>query len=905
MGKKKKPSTPSFSDDGRALIRSEEFLQTKTTRQTVITVRQAVKHSSTTTESSNNKPTVWMHEDDMVALDVLAGEKVILLSRAAETDNEDSISGAAVCTVATSKTGTKNALKSGFIHISPSCLSDMLHPTDLVAEETIHSPGQPCLNNERAVVSPTPTPATPSPSRFSFKQGGGGDLMYSPTSSIGSPSPRNKSGTQVTPNKRNAPLNRVWVIPMDSKLGRVVQKRLLSVAASVSMNVLDESLVLTAAEAAVLKRIVLANCCGWYLQDNQSVTVSFRGKSLSLKVCTLQSRKEALEAAMQNLDLSDDELDETQEEKEIEQLVTKSSLRLMEMTYTSVITIQGTETVITNQPAKKPTQYVVGLSSTLEEVRTLLLTPLRHPDLFSGSLKPPRGILVYGSSGSGKTCIIKQLELELEQEFCVEVADCTLIQSKTAVVGEAERELSRLFHHDSGVATKPKLIIMDDIHLICSKRGGYGSSTDQLAATLLSLMDGVDAHKNRIFVLATTTSPSMLDRALRRPGRLDSEVEVPLPDEPSTRADILRFHSDALGADVPAMSENDWLELGKLAKGFNGADCMLAVKEALRLAIRNISISTDSDNIPLTIDCLRAAIKATKPSAIKAVTVEIPHVKWSDIGGMDSVKAQLRNAIELPLTHGDAMAQLGIPPPRGILLYGPPGCSKTLMARALATEGQMNFLAVKGPELLSKWLGESERALASLFRRARLASPSIIFFDEIDSIATKRGSSDSASSSRLLSQLLTELDGVNYTATDGKKQRVVVVGATNRPDLLDLALTRPGRIDRMIYVDVPDYETRKQIFDLNLKHRACSNDIDVLYLAQDKITGGFSGAEVVAICRDAALLALEETEDPMSELLPAITMKHMLTAVNGTKRQITPDMLAFYASFASSQSQLV
>ena len=243
--------------------------------------------------------------------------------------------------------------------------------------------------------------------------------------------------------------------------------------------------------------------------------------------------------------------------------------------------------------------------------------------------------------------------------------------------------------------------------------------------------------------------------------------------------------------------------------------------------------------------------------------------------------------------------KLDIPPPRGILLYGPPGCSKTLMARALATEGQMNFLAVKGPELLSKWLGESERTLASLFRRARMASPSIIFFDEIDAIASKRGTGDSPSSGRLLSQLLTELDGVNHTgsAAGRKPHRVVVVGATNRPDLLDSALTRPGRIDRMIYVGVPDCASRARIFELSLLEKSCSNDIDIPHLASDAISHGYSGAEIVAICRDAALLALEECDDPMAEATPSVRMSHLLRAVEGMHRQITPRMLEFYRSY--------
>jgi SpoVK/Ycf46/Vps4 family AAA+-type ATPase len=439
-------------------------------------------------------------------------------------------------------------------------------------------------------------------------------------------------------------------------------------------------------------------------------------------------------------------------------------------------------------------------------------------------------------------------------------------------------------------------------------RGGYNPGTDRLAATLLSLMDGLDSSE-RVYTLAITGQPSVLDPALRRPGRLDTEIEVPLPDDAPTRAKILRFHVQDLSAALDADDEQ-WLELAKLAKGFTGADCMLAVKEALRIAIlaggRNDSAGSTSLPLSLNIDNLKAGIRSTKPSAIKSITVEIPQVLWSSIGGMESVKKELMEAIELPLTHGSLLEQLRVPPPQGILFYGPPGCAKTLMARALATQGHMNFLAVKGPELLSKWLGESERALASLFRRARMASPAIIFFDEIDAIACRRGTTGEGASNRLLSQLLTELDGVSSAgssaaAARGENRkpppRVVVVGATNRPDLLDPALTRPGRIDRMIYVGVPDAESRAQIFRISLRGRSCGDDVDVGELARDDVSGGYSGAEIVAICRDASLLALEEAGDYGNAARLRIEQRHLLRAISGMKRQITPEMIAFYTSY--------
>lgn len=461
-------------------------------------------------------------------------------------------------------------------------------------------------------------------------------------------------------------------------------------------------------------------------------------------------------------------------------------------------------------------------------------------------------------------------------------------------------------------------IILDDVHLICPRRGAAGetSGVERVASTLLALMDGVGpSYKNgshhkvpgNLVILAITHNPSLLDPALRRAGRIDLEVEVPIPDD-KAKAEIFDLCIRNICRDTlstPVISDVQLLSLAKKAKGFTGADCALSIKEATRIAIQrqhDDCIST----FQLSLKDLEHAIRTIKPSAIKSITVEIPHVPWSSIGGMEDVKKSLREAIELPITHSHLFSALKISPPRGVLLYGPPGCSKTLMARALATEGNMNFLAVKGPELLSKWLGESERALATLFRRARLASPCVIFFDEIDAIAASRGSGEGAGGERLLSQLLTELDGVKITGSTndvGKRaksqSRVVVVGATNRPDLLDKALTRPGRIDRMIYVGLPDIDSRRDIFQLRLKGIATS-DIDFDTLAN--ISEGFSGAEIVSICREASLFAIEECDKDASVADPIVTMDNIIRSLKGTKRQISPEMLNFYEKFGLSNS---
>jgi SpoVK/Ycf46/Vps4 family AAA+-type ATPase len=772
----------------------------------------------------------------------------------------------------------------------------------------------------------------------------------------------------------------------------------------------------------ILERIILATYIGRFVQAREIVRVTFQGKLLQLQITRIEtiestttttltladddddnkSIKNHARAASDHeiliteefeklaLDIHDDGCNNDKRSSEdakqlLQQLSCfRTTKRLYKVTYETKIAVTVTSSLTTmssnlrqsendcsdaepnHQQQRAIGQHVVGLSSVMKQVHDLLWTPLTRPELFmqtefttaGTAIKAPRGILLHGPSGVGKSSLARQVAAELEASSCsceVLFVDCILLQAKTTLVGQAEQQLSKYFQPSKQQQQqqhgRPKLLIFDDIHLICPRRGG-GGFTDQLASTLLALLDGIESssssssssasglrHNNEavsnkaasrsaspVVILAITSNPSLLDPALRRPGRLDVEVEVPIPDEPSTRAEILRFHVMLKTAwpgplTVPAMTSDDWLMLGKLAKGFTGADCMLAVKQAVRTALfRRLHLSAQSTSpqrehaTSVEFHDLASAIRATKPSSIKSITVEIPRVPWASIGGMDDVKRELREAIELPLTHGDLFQRLGVPPPRGILLYGPPGCSKTLMARALATEGQMNFLSVKGPELLSKWLGESERALASLFRRARMASPSIIFFDEIDAIASARGSGDSAGGGgRLLSQLLTELDGVVYTNSSSAKKssksnRVVVVGATNRPDLLDRALTRPGRIDRMIYVGVPDTESRRQIFEVTLTNKSCDSDIDLAYLSQDEVSKGYSGAEIVAICQDAALFALEETDDsPAEEVLdhksPAkVSMRHLLKASKGMQRQITPEMLDFYATYQNNTS---
>ncbi|KAJ1820067.1 AAA+-type ATPase [Coemansia sp. RSA 2675] len=524
-----------------------------------------------------------------------------------------------------------------------------------------------------------------------------------------------------------------------------------------------------------------------------------------------------------------------------------------------------------------------GLDKEISEVRRLIEASLREPHLFADyGLQPPRGVLLFGPPGTGKTLIARAVAAESQAH--VHVINGAEIVNK--FYGETEAKLRDIF--DSARRQSPSVIFIDEVDALCPKRDDSdGEAEKRIVATLLTLMDGIaDRSSDRVVVIGATNRPNAIDPALRRPGRFDREVEVPIP-SPSARLQIL---SKRLAA-TPNSLTTDQVELIAAAThGFVGADLEALVRESAVIAIKRHSLRGEDSGgmaqLRIEHSDMRSALQLVRPSTMREVTLEIPNVKWSDIGGQHETKQLLKESVEWPLKHPEAFRRMGIRPPKGVLLYGPPGCSKTLTAKALATEAGLNFIAVRGPELFSKWVGESEKAVREVFRKARAAAPAIVFFDEIDALTVKRGAAGDGTSvaDRVLSQLLTELDGIEPLVN------VTVVAATNRPDVIDAGILRPDRIDRLIYVGPPDAPTRADIFRIQLRRIACSPSVSADALA--KLTDGFSGAEVVSLCQEAAIEAM--TEDPDAQ---CVEPRHFERSLAGFKRRITPEMLQFYADF--------
>ncbi|MEM2092569.1 MAG: CDC48 family AAA ATPase [Candidatus Bathyarchaeia archaeon] len=493
-----------------------------------------------------------------------------------------------------------------------------------------------------------------------------------------------------------------------------------------------------------------------------------------------------------------------------------------------------------------------GLKEEIRKIREMVELPLKYPELFERlGVEAPKGVLLYGPPGTGKTLLAKAVANETNAAFFS--ISGPEIMSK--YYGESEERLREIFRQAEENA--PSIIFIDEIDAIAPKREEVtGEVEKRVVSQLLALMDGLKP-RGRVVVIGATNRPNAIDPALRRPGRFDREIEIGVPNKQG-RLEILQIHT----RNMPLAEDVDLERIASITHGFVGADLAALCKEAAMRALRRIlpEIDFEKDTIPaeilnkitVTMNDFMEALKDVEPSAMREVLVEVPNVRWDDIGGLKDVKLELQEAVEWPLKYPELFEHMDAKPPKGILLYGPPGTGKTLLAKAVANESEANFISVKGPELLSKWVGESERAVREVFRKAKQAAPSIIFFDEIDAIAPIRGGGygDSGVTERVISQLLTEMDGIE------ELRGVVVIAATNRPDIVDPALLRPGRFDKLLYVPLPDLEARKEILKIHLRRKPLAEDIDIDELA--KRTEGYTGADLAAICNTAVMLAIRE-----------------------------------------------
>jgi transitional endoplasmic reticulum ATPase len=523
-----------------------------------------------------------------------------------------------------------------------------------------------------------------------------------------------------------------------------------------------------------------------------------------------------------------------------------------------------------------------GLRNEVQKVREMIELPLRHPEIFERiGIEAPKGVLLHGPPGTGKTLLAKAVANETNANFYS--IGGPEIMSK--FYGESEERLREVFKEAGENA--PSIIFIDEIDSIAPKREEVSGDVEKrVVSQLLTLMDGISS-RGKLVVIGATNRPNALDPALRRPGRFDREIEIGIPDEQG-RLDILLIHTRGM----PLTEDVDLASIARVTHGFVGADLEALSKEAAIRSLRRIlpEINLEQPKIPaeilnkikVTKQDFDEALRDVQPSAMREVLVQRPNVKWEDIGGVQRVKEELAEAIEWPLKHADLFAQADINPPKGILLYGPPGTGKTMIAKAVAATSEANFISIKGPELISKWVGESEKGVREVFRKARQAAPCVVFFDELDAIAPRRGGSegDSHVTERVISQMLTELDGLEDL------KRVVVIGATNRPDIIDEALLRPGRFDRILEVPVPDNEARKQIFQIHTKKKPLESNVNIDMLVE--MTDGVTGADVAAIVNAAAMTAIKEHVRQKGNKLD-ISMRHFETALEKIKRKNSAD----------------
>ncbi|MBT3394835.1 CDC48 family AAA ATPase [archaeon] len=530
-----------------------------------------------------------------------------------------------------------------------------------------------------------------------------------------------------------------------------------------------------------------------------------------------------------------------------------------------------------------------GLSEEIKKVRELVELPMKHPELFERlGINPPAGVLMHGPPGTGKTLLARAVANESEANFVV--INGPEIMNK--FYGESEKKIRKIF--EDAAEKEPSIIFIDEIDAIAPKREDTkGEVERRVVAQLLAMMDGLN-KRGKVVVIGATNRPNAIDPALRRPGRFDRELVFGVPDAKG-RLEVLKIHT----RNMPITKSVDLEELARSTHGFVGADLESLAKEAamnvLRRNIQDFNLEEGKEiprevleKLKITGEDFKEAIKVVRPSAMREVLIETPNIKWEDIGGLEKIKAELKETVEWPIKHASSFERLGIKPPKGILIYGPPGTGKTLLAKAVANEAEANFISIKGPELISMWAGESEKGIRKIFEKARQASPTVVFFDEIDSIAGRRGNeSGSKVTERMVNQLLSEMDGLE------EMNDVVVIAATNRPDILDPALLRPGRFDRIVMAQIPDEKAREEIFKVHTGTMPLSEDVDIKTLAAE--TKGYTGSDIESICREAGMLTLREDLSAKE-----ISMKKFNEALKKVNPSITERDIKTYEEIESN-----